>query len=324
MPLDTGSYGRDMAASITTRPDVLVLGAGGTLGIAWLQGVLAGLEEAAGFDLRECDYFLGTSAGSVVASALAAGHRPAENLEPPRTADAAAAPPDDDEDGGEPSRSKVRGAVRAAAGVTTAVTAPLMPLALTATAPAGAVVRRTLLKVGPTPKRSPEALRGFLASMNARFDGRLRVATVDRQSGKRVVFGAPGAPAAEVADAVMASCAVPWLFRPERIGDREYVDGGLWSLTNLDAAPARRGAEVLCLVPTGSPRLAKSPFGALRLATHAGLLAELQVLRARGVRVRVVTPDEAAGEAMGPNLMNARRRAGTVDAARRQGRLLAA
>ena len=311
-----------MAAPIRTRPDVLVLGAGGTLGIAWLQGVLAGIEDASGIDVRECDYFLGTSAGSVIAAAIAAGHSPAERLGAPEAADTSSVPPsgDDEEDS---DRGRVRSALRTAAGLTTAVTAPLVPLALTVAAPGGAVVRKTLLKVGPKPTRRPPQLNGFLSALGARFDGRLRIATVDATTGRRVVFGSPGAPHAEVADAVMASCAVPWLFAPTTIGGRDYVDGGLWSPTNLDAAPARRGAEVLCLVPTGSPRLAKTPFGALRLATHASLLAELQVLRARGARVRVVTPDEITGEAMGANLMDGRRRAKTIAAAREQGRRLA-
>ena len=36
-----------------TRPDVLVLGGGGVLGEAWMMGVLAGIEDAAGLDLRQ-------------------------------------------------------------------------------------------------------------------------------------------------------------------------------------------------------------------------------------------------------------------------------
>src|SRR5438270_11335802 len=59
-----------------TRPDILVLGAGGVLGEAWMMGVLAGVEDATGFDLRRCDYFIGTSAGSIVAAHLAAGRAP--------------------------------------------------------------------------------------------------------------------------------------------------------------------------------------------------------------------------------------------------------
>ena len=58
------------------RPDQLVLGGGGTLGEAWLRSLLAGLEDETGWDLRECDAFVGTSAGSIVAAVLAAGRRP--------------------------------------------------------------------------------------------------------------------------------------------------------------------------------------------------------------------------------------------------------
>ena len=53
-----------------------------------------------------------------------------------------------------------------------------------------------------------------------------------------MIFGAPDAPKATVAQAVLASCAVPWIFAPVEIGEREYVDGGVWSPTNLDAIPA--------------------------------------------------------------------------------------
>src|SRR3954467_10904176 len=65
-------------ASLTAmeRPDVLVLGAGGTLGEAWLRGLLGGIEAQSTLDFRECEYFVGTSAGSIVAAALAAGRRP--------------------------------------------------------------------------------------------------------------------------------------------------------------------------------------------------------------------------------------------------------
>src|SRR5947209_6182152 len=59
-----------------SQPDVLCLGGGGVLGEAWMMGVLAGLEDASGFDLRRCEHFVGTSAGSIVAAHLAAGTSP--------------------------------------------------------------------------------------------------------------------------------------------------------------------------------------------------------------------------------------------------------
>src|SRR5690349_9853853 len=59
-----------------SRPDVLVLGGGGLLGVEWLMGVLGGIEDGTGFDLRSCEHFVGTSAGSIVSARLAAGRSP--------------------------------------------------------------------------------------------------------------------------------------------------------------------------------------------------------------------------------------------------------
>src|SRR3954468_8911430 len=53
-------------------PDVLVLGAGGAVVEAWMTGLLGGL----GLDFRQCEYFVGTSAGAIVAATLAAGQAP--------------------------------------------------------------------------------------------------------------------------------------------------------------------------------------------------------------------------------------------------------
>jgi NTE family protein len=300
-----------MAEPITALPDALVMGAGGTLGIAWLRGLVLGLEEASGLDLRRTDYFVGTSAGAYVAATLASGHRTGEQAaDPGRTDDAAAELP------------APGGPLRRLSGLAVAAAAPFMPLALTATRPGGAAVRAAVLRAAPKPRNGPRDLRRHSEALGGRFDGRLRVVTVDRKRGSRVVFGAPGAPAASVADADMASCAVPWIFSPVEIAGREYVDGGVWSMSNLDVAPVGRGGEVLALLPIFG-RGGRGPLTPVRLAAQAAGLAELQVLRARGVRARIIAPDASVTEAMGPNLMNARRRSSVFDAARAQGRRLA-
>jgi NTE family protein len=139
-----------------------------------------------------------------------------------------------------------------------------------------------------------------------RFDGRLRVCCVERASGRRVIFGAPGAPPAPVADAVAASCAIPWVFAPVEIGGREYVDGGVWSATNLDAAPARRGTHVLCLDPiAGAGPGPAAPCRPRRRRARAAAPA-----RARGARVRHVTPapEAAADDGRRPHGLGARGR----------------
>ena len=163
----------------------------------------------------------------------------------------------------------------------------------------------------------------MLARLGGAFDGRLRVTAVDRRTGRRVVFGAPGAPEASVTDAVLASCAVPWVFRPVTIGGRDYVDGGVWSAANLDVAPAGRGTEVLCLNPTASPRLARDPLGAVRGYATATTAAEALVLRRRGARVTIVAPDAASVAAIGPTLFDVRRRRPVEAAGYAQGRALA-
>ena len=57
-------------------PDVLVLGAGGTLREAWLSGFLAGAGQQGGIGFRQSAHFAGTSAGSIVTARLASGQPP--------------------------------------------------------------------------------------------------------------------------------------------------------------------------------------------------------------------------------------------------------
>ena len=154
-----------------------------------------------------------------------------------------------------------------------AVATPFAPLAMTTTAPAGRLARAAVLAArrGRAHARRP---RRHIDALGPRFDGRLRIFAVDRANGRRVIFGAPDAPRATVAEAVLASCAVPWIFAPVEIGGREYVDGGVWSPTNLDAVPAGRGSRVLCLIPTAGATLTP-----LRTASAAAVGYEAMALR---------------------------------------------
>jgi NTE family protein len=308
------------------RPDVLVLGGGGPLGEAWLRALLAGLEADTGWDLRDCDAFVGTSAGSIVAAVLAAGHRPQTARGVAQSWERAAAAADS-HDGpgpaGPPAPGIVAAAGRRARGAVLGAAAPLAPAIAAGLEPAGAALRAAVLRRGPRPTREIPELRRALERLGGSFDGRLRVAAVDLRAGRRVVFGAPGAPQARVAEAVLASCAVPWVFRPVTIRGREYVDGGAWSAANLDAAPVSKGTRVLCLNPTGSPRLARDPLGAVRAIAGAGAAAEALVLRRHGARVRIVVPDPAAVAAVGPSLFDATRRPQVEAAGYAQGRALA-
>jgi NTE family protein len=173
----------------------------------------------------------------------------------------------------------------------------------------------------PAGRRSLDGLGAELDRIGARWDGRLLVVAVDVQSGRRVVFGAPGAPRPPVGRAVAASCAIPGVFRPVTIDGRPHVDGGAWSPTNMDVAPVSGGTGVLCLNPTGSMRNGLgAAYGALSRSIAA---VEALALEDRGAQVTTVSPDRDSLAAIGPNLMDAGPRASVIAAGVAQGRALA-
>jgi NTE family protein len=298
-------------------PDVLVLGGGGLLGEVWMNALLSGLEQAGGFDARESGCFIGTSAGSIVAAALAAGVNPRTRLgRVARDSSSAQSEPE-----AEPFASLPL--LHALVGLGAGAAAPLSSLALSspATTAAGALLRRTLLARVPAGRRSLGGLSRAIERLDVQWDGRLRVAAVDRDSGRRVMFGAPGAPGVSVAEAVVASCAIPGVFEPLRVGERSYVDGGVWSPTNMDTADVSRGTRVLCLNPTGSIRPTPSaPAGAFGALSRSIAGAEALALRHRGASVRVINPDEACRRAMGVNLLDPGPREAVIAAGLLQGR----
>ena len=181
------------------------------------------------------------------------------------------------------------------------------------------MARGLLLRRLPRPKDTLSDLRRSIERLDPRFDGRLRIAAVDRRNGRRVVFGSPRAPRASVAEAVEASCTVPWLFAPVEIGDREYVDGGVWSPTNLDAAPAGRDTHVLCLNPTASLPGSGGVLAVVRGVSRTAVSVEALALRRRGAAVQMLAPNAECAETMGTNFMDREPRGRVLAAGYRQG-----
>jgi NTE family protein len=263
--------------------------------------------------MRRCEYFVGTSAGSIVAAHLAAGRRPRRPARDDRSSPGASDEPT------EQLAEAGISAARRAGDWALAVASMFAPLALGVATPGGAVARSVLLRRLPTPGQTLNGLKEHVDGLGARFDGRLRITTVDRGSGRRVVFGSPGAPDATVAEAVTASCSVPWLFAPVHIGQRDYVDGGVWSPTNADAAPAGRGSHVLCLNPTASLAGTRDAIGVFRRVSQSAAAVEALALRSRGAEVDVISPSTHSAEEMGLNLMDRRRSPQVLAAGYRQG-----
>jgi NTE family protein len=106
-----------------------------------------------------------------------------------------------------------------------------------------------------------------------------RAIAADIQSGKEFAFGK-----GNTGTAVRASCSIPGVFRPVRIGDRTYVDGGVVSPVAVDAA-RNFGADVVIAVDISAGNGGEAPVSTMEtLLQSIGImyakLASLQLSRA--------------------------------------------
>jgi NTE family protein len=306
-----------------SRRTGLVLGAGGVLGAAWMAGALAALQWRLPYPLGTVDLVVGTSAGSVIATALRCGVG-VENIVEYQRGAALALLPDlheiDREAGGPlPPLPRMRvGSPRLL--LSTALAPHRMPPWVAASA---------LVPQGRARHTSLEGLvRGLLAqargdarlaaSLSARPDwapgGETWVVAVDYDSGRRVAFGRAGAPPVTLPEAVVASCSIPGWYQPTVIAGRRYVDGGVHSPTSLDLLAEVDLDEIYVLAPMASyvldnPRnpYARLERGLRRLITM-GLQRAARKVEARGTLVTVLTPGPEDLTAIGANLMDPRRR----------------
>jgi len=303
----------------------LVLGAGGVMGGAWLTGGLEAIARETGWDPAEAEYIVGTSAGSMMGALLASGvppwfmvaHSKGDRFEgltgadgrPASTADRAAGAPFRLHKGPPPIgpgswRLIARTLTAPQRHPSTALFAGWLPRGFISTEP----LRDTIRRVAPT---------GWADHPN------LWVVACDYETGRRVPFGRAGAPDADLADAVAASCAIPGIYHPQTITGRRYVDGGIYSTSNADLLRDEDLDLVICLNPTSTlhPIRALNPREwlnlAMRNASGRRLGSEAKKLRARGIEVVLIQPTDEDLEAMGPNLMSPRRRNQVIEVARR-------
>jgi NTE family protein len=313
----TDPFGGRAATGSTTGLRVgLVLGGGGILGGAWLVGALHALVEATGWDPSSSTHIVGTSAGSVVASLVAEG-LPTWFMVHHQTGGDVGGITDRY---GEPLGHADEGSRRLRTW-----TGEIPRLVLGSP---GLALRTTI-----QPWRYPPATalvgwvgRGFLSTdeigrmvRSVVLEGwsshpNLWIVTLDYASGRRVVFGQKGSPQAHLWEAVEASCAIPGLYRPVRIGGRLYVDGGVWSPSNLDLLASEELDVVVALNPMSSLQpglpttIVERVERRIRSASGRRLGREARRLRSRGVRLLLVQPEADDLAAMGINLMDPSRR----------------
>ena len=292
-----------------------VLGAGGVLGAAWTIGALQAIEEHTGFDARAAEVIIGTSAGSVVGSALGAGiavpmlvrHQRGivEDGDPVIEYDHEV-----DTGGALPPRPRLGIGSRSL-------------LIRAARHPRRYPPLAALAALAPHGRGSLEAVGGMIEALTPEGEwsphANLWIMAMDYDTGRRIAFGRPGAPRAKLADAVMASCAIPGWFAPVTISGRRYVDGGTCSPTSLDLLAGRGLDEVFVLSPMTSFTYDEpdTVVGRLerrfRRVVTRRLLREVAKVRRSGTRVTVLGPGREDLEAIGVNLMDPARRELVLD-----------
>lgn len=268
----------------------LVLSAGGAPGRAYHAGTLAGLAAVTGWDPRAAALIVGTSAGSAAAAFLRAGLGPADDL------------------------ARYVGAPMSPEGqaLLARVHVPGPPMAPLPEPTTGRLLKPSLALRGLTrPTTAITAISGLLprgtwdgAPMGQRVrdvwgerwpDEPTWICAVRVRDGRRVVFGRDDVDTPDIGTASQASCAVPRVVAPVRVGDDEYIDGATHSSTNADLV-AGLGFDLVVIVSsmTAVPSVASFTPRAPGIMWYSRVLArEVAAIRARGTPVLVVQPTRA-------------------------------
>lgn len=253
----------------------LILGGGGSVGIAWETGVLAALREHAGFDPTACSVAVGTSAGAHVAAMAMGGVDLIERARAELDGTLLSTP--------EPP-GPAPGAATAASGGTSAVPADIMRLMLS---PEGPSIERGRaigeLAMAATPNLDQDAVVHLMRSelpLSTWPQGDLRVTSVRCETGETVLWTRDDG--IDLATAVASSCAVPGFFAPVHFDGAHYCDA-----PRLPSAAQLAKEKDLDAIIFIGPRA-----GALANVAED---AELDALERQGLRVVRITdgPDFA-------------------------------
>ena len=232
----------------------LVLGGGGFTGAVYEIGALRALDLlSVNRTINDFDVYVGTSAGSLVAALTSNGVTPEQMMRVVN--DQAPQPfPNINLDGllrpnyrefaakGVKFPLHLAGVVRSLARNLGSFSVVDLAIALADALPSG-------LYTGAGIEEWVEAILqdGGRSDDFRELDCELYLAATDLDTCERIVLGAEGWDDVPISSAVRASTALPMVYEPYRIKERELVDGGIVSTTNLDIA-VEAGAKFIVVV----------------------------------------------------------------------------
>lgn len=316
----------------------LVLGGGGFTGGVYEIGALRALDLlAVNSTVNDFDVYVGTSAGSFVASMLANGITPDEMMQVLSSRDSADI---EDLDLDKVLRPNYLGFLQKAAALPLRTVSLLR--SLTRIGELSAIdIGVGLAEALPTGLYSGSGIADYVADTLAevgrsndfrRLEAELYLTATDLDTCERIVFGEEGWDDVPISKAVQCSTALPLVYKPVELKGRQLVDGGIPSTTNVDIA-VEKGAKFIIVVnplvpyvndfektiPTvfgnrvrrvadmGMPAIANQAF---RLIAHARLHQAVEQWQERypGVDITLIEPSPTDELMFGTPIMDYSRR----------------
>jgi predicted acylesterase/phospholipase RssA len=232
----------------------LVLGGGGFTGGVYEIGALRALDLlSVNRTVNQFDVYVGTSAGSFVAALTANGVTPEEMM---RVVNQQVPTPFRDIDLGQLLRPNVKEYVRKGVALPWKAVSVLRELAPQLGQVSVMDFALGLAEGLPSGVYSGSGLESYMRAVLSDPDRtddfrllepELYLAATDLDTCERIVFGANDWDDVPISTAVRASTALPMVYKPVRVRDRELIDGGIVSTTNLDIA-VEAGAKFIVVV----------------------------------------------------------------------------
>jgi NTE family protein len=246
--------GRSRRRARRRSKTALVLGGGGFTGGVYEIGALRALDLlAVDRTVNQFDVYVGTSAGALIAALTANGVTPEQMM---RVVNDQVPQPFRDVDLGMLLRPNYRefiargaklpfhllGVLRELGRGFPSLSTVDLAIALAELLPSGLYSGSGIEEYVRKALSDPDRTDDF-----RRLERELYLAATDLDTCERIVLGGRGWDDVPISAAVRASAALPMVYRPHKLKDRELVDGGIVSTTNVDIA-VEAGAKLIVVV----------------------------------------------------------------------------